>query len=309
MKAVQMDQHGGPEVLQYRDIAEPVAGPGQLLVDVYAASANPGEVKVRKGLRPEFLTAGFPHTMGRDFSGVVRAIGAGVTAFKPGDAVFGVLPLGVEGTAAETIAVDATIAAMKPAALSHVDAVAQALTGLTALYSMEDAGAVAKGETVLIHGGAGGIGSYAVQYARHRGARVITTASAHNHEYVISLGAHEAIDYHVDDFTRIGPVCDVVLDSIGGDVQRRSLSVLKPGGRLVIIAASTKDAEGVRADVTILRPIVKRDRRHLERIAELAVSGAVKSPQITLMKLAESVEAHRLLESGRLRGKIVFELR
>ena len=246
MKAVQIDRHGGPEVLQYRDIAEPVAGPGQLLVEVYAASANPGEVKVRKGLRPEFLKSGFRHPMGRDFSGVVREAGAGVTEFKPGDAVFGVLPLGVEGTAAEAIAVDASIAAIKPDALSHVDAVAQALTGLTALYAMEDAGAVAKGETVLIHGGAGGIGSYAVQYARYRGARVITTASPHNHQYVKSLGAHEAIDYHRDDFTRIGLICDVVLDSIGGEVQRRSLSVLKPGGRLVIIAASTKDAEGVR---------------------------------------------------------------
>ena len=306
MKAVQIDFYGGPEVLRYRDIPEPAAGARQLLVDVYAASANPGEVKVRKGLRPEFLKSGFPHTMGRDFSGVVRAVGAGVAEFKPGDAVFGVLPLGMEGTAAETIAVDADIAAIKPAALSHVDAVAQALTGLTALYSMEDAGAVANGETVLIHGGAGGIGGYAVQYARHRGARVITTASPHNHEYVKNLGAHQAIDYRGDDFTRIGPVCDVVLDSIGGDVQRRSLSVLKPGGRLVIIAASTKDAEGVRADVKILRPIVERDRKHLERIAELAVSGAVKSPEIRIMKLSESVQAHRLLESGRLRGKIVF---
>ncbi len=309
MKAVQIDRYGSPEELQYRDIPEPLVAAGQLLVDVYAASANPGEVKVRKGLRPEFLKSGFPHTMGRDFSGVVRGVGAGVTAFKPGDAVFGILPLGVEGTAAETIAVDAGIAGLKPAALSHVDAVAQALTGLTALYSMEDAGAVASGETVLIHGGAGGIGSYAVQYARHKGARVITTASAHNHEYVKSLGAHEAIDYHNDDFTRIGPICDVVLDSIGGEVQRRSLSVLKPGGRLVIIAASTKDAEGVRPDIKILRPIVERDRRHLERIAELAVSGAVKSPEIKRMKLSESAEAHRLLESGRLRGKIVFVVR
>ncbi len=309
MKAVQIDQYGGPEVLRYRDIAEPVAGVRRLLVDVYAASANPGDVKVRKGLRPEFLKSGFPHTMGRDFSGVVRALGAGVTEFRPGDAVFGVLPLGIEGTAAEAIAVDADIAAIKPAALSHVDAVAQALTGLTALYSMEDAGAVQPGETVLIHGGAGGIGSYAVQYACHRGAHVITTASPHNHDYVKSLGAHQAIDYHGDDFTRIGAICDVVLDSIGGDVQRRSLSVLKPGGRLVIIAASTKDADGVRADVKIQRPIVARDRKHLERIAELAVAGAVKSPEIKLMKLSESVEAHQLLESGRLRGKIVFVVR
>ena len=121
MKAVQIDRYGSPEELQYRDIPEPLVAAGQLLVDVYAASANPGEVKVRKGLRPEFLKSGFPHTMGRDFSGVVRGVGAGVTAFKPGDAVFGILPLGVEGTAAETIAVDAGIAGLKPAALSHVE--------------------------------------------------------------------------------------------------------------------------------------------------------------------------------------------
>jgi NADPH:quinone reductase-like Zn-dependent oxidoreductase len=304
-----MDRIGGPEVLQYRDVPEPVAGPGQLLVDVHAVSLNPGEVKVRNGARPAFLESGFPHTMGRDFSGVVRSAAPGVTGFNHGDAVFGVLPLNVEGTAAEVIAVDESLVARKPDPVSHADIVALALTGLTALYSMEDAGAIKAGETVLIHGGAGGIGSYAVQYARSMGARVITTASARNHEYVKRLGAEEAIDYNSEDFTRIGAICDVVLDSIGGEVQRRSLSVLKPGGRLVIIAASTKDAEGVRPDVQILRPIVKRDRRHLERIAELAVTGAVKPPEITRMKLSDAVEAHRRIESGSLRGKIVFVIR
>ena len=309
LKAIQIDGYGGPEVLQYRDVPNPQAASGEIVVDIHAASVNPGDIKVRKGQRPEFLKDGFPHTLGRDFSGVVSELGAGVSDFKVGDAVFGILALGKEGAYAERIAVPAELVALKPPALTHVDAVALALTGLSALYALEDSAAVKHGETILIHGGSGGIGTFSVQYCKHRGASVYTTASARNHDYVRQLGADVAIDYHTQDFTHLVPPCDIVFDMIGGDVQKRSLGVLKPGGRIVSIAASVSAIQGVRPDITVLRPVVARDRNHLERIAALAVAGSVRPPPITRMQLNEARAAHELLESGTLRGKIVFEVR
>ncbi len=309
MKAVQIDRYGGPEELHYRDVAEPQAAAGEILVDIHAVSVNPGDIKVRKGLRPEFLKDGFPHTMGRDFSGIVRSIGPGVTGFRTGDAVFGVLALGKEGTYAERVCVPAELATRKPAAKSHVDTVSMALTGLTALYAVEDSAAVKSGETILIHGGSGGIGTFSVQYCKHVGATVYVTASARNHEYVKWLGADAAIDYHTQDFTKLVPPCDVVFDMIGGEVQRRSLDVIKPGGRIVSVAASVANIQGVRSDIEVLRPLVTRDRKHLDRVAELLVGGGVRPPPITRMKLSEVRAAHELMESGTLQGKIVFEVR
>jgi NADPH:quinone reductase-like Zn-dependent oxidoreductase len=308
LKAVQIDKYGGTEVLVLREVAAPVAADHELLVDIHATSVNPGDIKVRKGLRPAFVR-GFPHTLGRDFSGVVRTVGARVAGFKPGDEVFGILELGREGTYAEAVAIDAALVAHKPASLTHAHAVAVALTGLTALYSLEDAAQLRSGETLLIHGGSGGIGTFSIQYAKHVGARIFTTASARKHDYVLGLGAEKAIDYAAEDFVSLVPPCDVVFDMVGGEVQRRSVSVLKPGGRLVVISPSTKDAEGVRNDITILRPVVSRDRKHLERIAELVSGGGVRPPVITHMTLAEAGKAHALIESGRLMGKIVFDVR
>ena len=200
-------------------------------------------------------------------------------------------------------------AASKPAALSHVDMVSAALTGLSALYSLEDTAAVKSGETILIHGGSGGIGTFSVQYCKQAGARVYTTASARNHEYVRRLGADVAIDYQTQDFTQLVPPCDVVFDMVGGEVQKRSLQVIKPGGRIVSIARSVAEIQGVRSDITVLRPLVTRDRKHMERIAELLSGGGVKPPPITRMTLADAPAAHRLLESGTLQGKIVFVVR
>lgn len=309
MKAVQIDQYGGPEVLRLREVPDPVAAANEIVVDIHATSLNFGDVKVRKGLRPAYVNlTGFPHTLGRDFSGVVSSVGAGVDEFSPGDSVFGVLESLREGAYAEAIAINSALVARKPAGLSHAEAVSVALTGLTTLHSLEDAAKLRAGETILIHGGSGGIGTISVQYAKYVGARVFTTASARNHDYVRSLGAEKAIDYATEDFVGIVPECDVVFDMIGGEVQRRSVSVLRPGGRLVIIAPSTKDAEGIRDDVTILRPIISRDRRHLERIANLVLSGALHPPEIKRMPLSEVRKAHELAESRQIRGKIVFEV-
>lgn len=309
MKAILMNNFGGPEVLQYGDVPDPVAGPGEIVVDIHAASLNPADWKVREGLYGTHGQMPFPHILGRDFSGVVRETGAGVGDFSEGDAVFGVLDRGKEGTYAEAVALKANLAAIKPPVLSHIEAAACALIGLTAIVALEDTGRLQSGETILIHGGAGGVGGFAVQYAKHVGAKVIVTASARNHEYVRQLGADEAIDYSKQDFTESVPECDVVFDTIGGAVHARSFSVLKPGGRLIHVAAGPKDFEPPRSDVTVIRPNVGRDRKYLERIVELVESGAVKPPEITQMPLTEAAAAQEISKTGHVRGKIVLVVR
>ncbi len=309
MKAVQMECYGGPEVLQFRDAPDPAAGPGEIVVDIHAASVNPADWKVREGLRKDSVPLSFPHILGRDFSGVVRAAGPGVEAFAPGDEVFAVTDQGQEGAYAEAIAIKAALAAKKPARLFHAEAAALALTGLTTLVSLEDVAKLAAGETVLIHAGAGGVGGFAVQYARHVGARVVATASARNRDYVLGLGADEVIDYTSQDFTEAAPPCDVVFDTLGGEVHRRSFSVLRPGARLVYIAPPPAGFVPPRDDVTVVRPNVARDRLHLERIVELFETGALRPPEIEHMPLAAAAAAQELSKTGHVRGKIVLDVR
>ena len=184
-----------------------------------------------------------------------------------------------------------------------------ALAGLTAVVSLEDTLELRRGETILIHGGAGGVGGFAVALARHLGARVIATASAVNRDYVRALGADEVIDYTAQDFTKLVSGCDAVFDTVGGDVQIRSYAVLKPGGRLVWIAAAPEGSQPPRSDVKTLRPGVARDRKHLERILELLDAGAVWPPNIIRYKLTDAAAAHRVSEARHLQGKLVFEVR
>jgi NADPH:quinone reductase-like Zn-dependent oxidoreductase len=307
MKAVLLMNHGGPEMLRYGEVPDPTAGPGEVVVDIHAASVNAADYKVRLGSGRSNLR--FPHILGRDFSGVVSAVGPGVTDLAIGDAVFGVCDQGVEGAYAEKIAIKAAIIAKKPASLGYAEAAAMALTSLTALWALEDTAQLKAGETILIQGGAGGVAGFAIQLAKHLGATVITTASARNHAYVRSLGADRVIDYNAEDFTTAVSDCDVVFDTVGGDVQIRSYAVLKPGGRLVWIAPGPEGAQPPRSDVQVLRPGVARDRPHLERMLALLAGGAVWPPEIIRYRLTEAAEAHRVSESRHLRGKLVFEVR
>src|SRR6201985_778440 len=307
MKAAYIERHGGPQVLKYGDMPDPVAGPGQVVVDISAASVNGADWKVRDGKSGQLSR--FPYILGRDFSGVVLAIGEGVTDLRVGDEVFAVCDVGQEGAYAEKIAIKAAIVAKKTAALSHVDAAALALAGLAAICTVEDTLKLKKGETILIQGGAGGVAAFAIQLAKYLGARVITTASAANHDYVSSLGADEIIDYNEGDFTKVVKDCDAVFDTVGGDVAQRSFAVLKPGGRAAFIASGAQAPKPERSDVTALRPAVPRDRPHLERIVELVTAGAVKAPEVTRYKLSDAEAAHRVSESRHFRGKLVFVVR
>lgn len=307
MKAVYFEVHGGPEVLQFGDLPDPVAGAGEVLVDIHAASVNRADGKVRSG--DSVTITEFPYVLGRDFSGVVCAALDGTGDFKAGDAVFGVCEVGQEGAYAEKIAIDPAILSPKPGGLRHVDAAALAATGLTALISIDDTLQLRSGEKILIQGGAGGVAGIAIQLAHHIGAHVVTTASAANHDYLQDLGADEVIDYNTQDFTEAVSDCDAVFDTVGGDVALRSFAVLKPGGRAAFIASGSAAPTSPRDDVHALRPNVSRDRPHLERIVELVAAGAIRAPEISEFALSDAAAAHRISDSRHLRGKLVLTMR
>ena len=192
---------------------------------------------------------------------------------------------------------------------THVESAAVALIGLTALVSVEDTLQLKKGETILIQGGAGGVASFAIQIAKHIGARVITTASAANHAYLKTLGADQIIDYNKDDFTKVVSNVDAVFDTVGGDVATRSYDVLKAGGRAAFIASGAKAPPTARSDVKGLRPAVGRDRAHLDRVRALIESGAVKVPEITVFPLADAAKANAVSKGRHFRGKLVLKVR
>ena len=307
MKAAYFMRFGGPEVLQYGDLPDPVARPGQILVDIHAASINAADWKLRLGQYASVTEC--PYVPGRDFSGVVAALGQGVTDFAVGDAVFGVCDVGHDGAYAEKVAIPSAIVARKPDRLSHTECAALALTGLTAVVSIEDTLHLRAGETILIQGGAGGVAGFAIQLAKHLGARVISTASAANLEYVRKLGADEVIDYKAQDFTRVVSGCDAVFDTVGDDVATRSFTVLRSGGRAAFIGSGASAPASPSADVASLRPKVGRDRPHLDRVVALVGSGAVRIPEIKTYRLSEAAAAHAVSEGRHLRGKLVFKVR
>jgi NADPH:quinone reductase-like Zn-dependent oxidoreductase len=307
MKAAYIERHGGPEVLKYGDMPDPVAAPGEVVVDIVAASVNGADWKVREGKSGQLSQ--FPYILGRDFSGVVSAVGEGVKDLRVGDEVFAVCDVGQEGAYAEKIAIKASIVAKKPDFVSHVDAAALALAGLTAISTVEDTLKLKAGETILIQGGAGGVAAFAIQLSKHLGARVITTASAANHDYLRQIGADEIIDYNAVDFTKIVKNCDAVFETVGGDVAQRSFAVLKGGGRAAFIASGPQAPKPDRTDVVALRPSVGRDRPHLERIREMVKSGAVRPPEVTRYKLSEAVAASKVSQDRHFRGKLVFVVR
>ena len=251
MKAAYIEKFGGPEELQYGDLPDPVAAPGEVVVDVHAATVNAADWKFRAGEYARHSNVKFPQIPGRDFSGVVSAVGDGAD-LKVGDAVFGVLGAGKEGTYCEKIAIPAALVAKKPDGLSHINAAALALTGLTAINSVEDTLKLQRGETILIQGGAGGVAGFAIQFAKYLGAKVITTCSAANVDYVRGLGADQVIDYNAENFTRAVSGCDAVFDTVGGDVAKQSYAVLKPGGRAAFIASGAEAPKPDRSDVTAL---------------------------------------------------------
>ena len=227
MKAMVLNGHGGPEMLRYGDAQDPKPAPVRSWSMFMRPASMPPTTKC--GLAGRAIISAFRISWAATSPAWLRR-GAGVTDFAVGDAVFGVLDAGIEGAYAEKLAIKAAIVARKPDRLSHQQAAAMALTSLTAIWAIEDTAQLKAGETILIQGGAGGVAGFAIQLAKHLGATVITTASAANVDYVRSLGADRVIDYNVEDFTKTVSDCDVVFDTVGGEVQMRSYGVLKPVG-------------------------------------------------------------------------------
>ena len=308
MRAIEINEFGGTDVLNLVKIPKPAVSSNEVLVNIFTASVNPADSKMRQGLYPTDKNFSFPYVLGRDFSGVIEICGDNVTEFKSGDPVFGVLPAGREGTYLEQLAIDANLIAHKPSSLSHNNAAAIALTGLTALVAIEDSLELKANEKILIHAGAGGVGSYAVQLAHHIGAEVVTTASSINHEYLYNLGADKIIDYNTEDFDKTLSNIEVAFDLIGGEVHERTLKILNTGGRIAYIAPLLENAKQPRHDITIIRPNVKRDRSHLLRIIELFEVGAVVAPETKVFSIENVREAHDLIETNHVRGKIILKI-
>jgi NADPH:quinone reductase-like Zn-dependent oxidoreductase len=309
MAAVSIAAFGGPEVLQVTRVARPSPGHGELLLRVHAAGVNPLDASARAGGVQDLVAASLPYVTGFDVSGVVVEAGAGVTRFSPGDELFALLDLRRGGGYAEYALVREVEAARRPARATHAEAASLPLVALTAWQALFEVADLQPGQTVLIHAGAGGVGTMAVQLARWRGARVIATASARNHGFLRDLGADVVIDYSAQRFEEEASGVDVVLDPIGGDTQRRSLSTLRDGGTLVALmgltAAARAPERGIRARSMLVRP----DSAQLRRIAELVDAGELRPVVSHLLPLEEAPAAHRQSETRSTRGKIVFEVR
>jgi NADPH:quinone reductase-like Zn-dependent oxidoreductase len=304
MKAVQIHSFGGPEVLQYEDVPRPQPKANEILVRVHAAGVNPVDWKIREG----YLTATLPMIMGIDFSGVVESVGSGVTKYRSGDAVFGQVADESGSYAEYAIAMESDIA-RKPEMLDDIRPAALPVAALTPWQALFDIAQLTAGQKVLIHGAAGGVGSFAVQFAKWKGACVLGTASGAHLEQVRKLGADEVIDYRKTNFEAVAHDVDLVLDTIGGETQERSWRVLKRGGVLVSLVqpppAEKSAAHGVRG--FFIRQKANGDQ--LAAIADLVVKGKVKVNVEAVLPLQEAAKAQELSKAGHSGGKIVLEVR
>jgi NADPH:quinone reductase-like Zn-dependent oxidoreductase len=306
MNAVRIHEFGGRDVLKFEQAPRPTPGEGELLVRVHAASVNPVDWKVRKSGGRGWLKIELPFTPGYDVSGVVEEVGPGVTKFKAGDAVYAFMDLNRGGAYAEYAIVKESEAAMKPAKVSHAEAAAVPLAALTAWQALFDTADLQPGQTVLIHAGAGGVGHFAVQLAKWKGARVIATASQSNHEFLRQLGADEVIDYRTQDFAEIVKDADVVLDSIGGKTQADSFKVLRKGGILVSIVGQPSKQKAQESSVRGEGILVQPSSEQLAQIAKLIDEGKLKPVVSHAFPLKDVAKAHEQSETGHTRGKIVL---
>lgn len=307
MKAVRIHQYGGRDVLRYEDAPMPTLKPDDVLVKVHAAAVNPVDWKVREGYLKDVLPVSMPLILGWDVAGEIVALGEKVTGWQVGDAVYSRPDIGRDGSYAEYIAINAAEIATKPRSLNWQQAAAVPLAALTAWQSLYDFANVTAGERVLIHAGAGGVGNFAIQLAKLRGAQVITTASTRNVEFVRALGADEVIDYTRQDFSALRDI-DVVFDTMGGDIQQQSWQVLKPKGRLVSIVSTPDNAVAETHHVTPMFCFVKPSSTQLAALAALFDEGKLRVEIERSYPLAEIAHAHEHSESGRTRGKIVIDI-
>lgn len=305
MKPVRAHEAGGVDALKYEDAPRPTPKDGEILIRVFAAGVNPVDAGLRAG---RFGRVTYPFTPGSDVSGVVESVGANVTTFKPGDAVYAFLSLSTGGGYAEYAVVSEKQAAPKPPSISHEEAAAMPLAASTAWQALVDIAGLEKGQTVLIHGGSGGVGAFAVQIAKARGATVIATASTANQAFLKELGADIAVDYTTQKFEDFAKDVDVVLDTVGGETQRRSIGVVKKGGILVSIVGGPDRAACEAAGIRGVGMLVRPDAATLEQLSALVAAGELKAHVTQTFPLSDAGKAHEQIATRHTRGKIVFKV-
>lgn len=333
MRAYVMTGYGKvSDVVRLVDMPEPAAGPGQVVCDIAAAALNPIDLKIIAGDLKRVSRYAMPHRIGFDASGAVRAVGAGVTAFKPGDAVFVRASRDTIGTFAQTIALDASFFAPKPAKLTHVEAASLPLVGLTVVQGLVDRARAKAGQRILVHAGSGGVGSFAVQYAKSLGLHVTATTSGRNADFVRGLGADEVIPYDKQDYRTLPGRYDLVLDTLGGEVTLDSFKVAKSGGAVVSIVGPPDRRFGAqvganplirlamrfmarrvfaasrRTGVAYHRFLTESDGAQLAGIARLTEEGRIRPVIDQVFPFEALPAAFERLATGRARGKIVLEV-
>jgi NADPH:quinone reductase-like Zn-dependent oxidoreductase len=305
MKAARIHEFGPPSVLRYEEAPMPEAKDDQMLVRVHAAGINPIDGKIRSGAR---IRPTLPATLGRDVSGVVEKAGSKVKDFRNGDEVFGMLAYD-RGTYAEYAVAAPEELAKKPAGLDHLHTGSIGVAALTAWQAVFDHGELESGRRVLIHGGGGGVGHFAVQFAAAAGAETIATANAKDLEFVRSLGASRVIDYKAERFDDEVSDVDLVIDLVAGETRERSWKVLKPGGLMVSTLGEPEKPDDAPKDARGRGMVVEVKSAQLREIASRAADGKLRIEISKVFPLAEAVQAHEFLEHEHFRGKIVFAVR
>ena len=314
MKAIQYPVYGDADVMGIAEVDDPVPGPGQVLIDIHAASVNPVDWKIRSGAMRQFFDVEFPVIPGRDGAGVIAALGADVSpeasGVSVGDEVCFIAGHMGQGTYAERIVLDAEAVAPKGANISFAEAAAFPLAGMTAWAAVVKTAPIEFGMKVLIHSGSGGVGGIAIQLAKHfEAAEIAATCSAANVDAVLALGATRAIAYDEEDFAEVLNDVDLVFDTYGGDVHRRSYEVMRMGGTMVYITAQPVKDLSQQYGVTTVQAPVRPDHPALKELAALVAAGEVKPQVGQVLPLAEAAKAHRISETGHVRGKLVLEIR
>jgi NADPH:quinone reductase-like Zn-dependent oxidoreductase len=308
MKAIVIHEYGGPEVLKYEDVPQPEPKLNQLLIRVIAAGVNPVDGMIRSGIFDKEGHRAFPIVLGGDIAGMVERVGSKITKFKPGDPVFAYVSLDNSGGYAQYALVTEREAAPKPKSLTYVEAAAVPIVALTAWQALIDTAKLKAGQTVLIHGGSGGVGSFAIQIAKARGAKVIATASTANQDLLKQLGADVAIDYTKQNFENIAKDVDVVLDSIGKDTLARSYGVVKKAGIIVSLVARPDPAElekhGIRGEAFSVDP----NSDELGEIGKLIDEKKINVIVSQTFPLSEATKAQEQVATGHTRGKIVLKV-
>lgn len=311
MKAAQISGYGGNEVIKVNNAPKPSPAPGQVLVEAYAAGVNPVDWKIREGYLQQMAPLKFPATLGGDFSGKVIETGQGVSEFKKGDDIYGtaIVLAGGSGSFAEFITANSAAIYAKPKGTSYVEAAALPLVGVSATQALMEHIRLSKGQKILIHGGAGGIGLIAIQLAKHLGTHVAATADTDDIKFVKDFGADEVIDYKTQRFEDVLSGYDAVFDTVGGETYTRSFKVLKKSGIIVSMLEQPNQELMKQYGVTAISQFTQINTERLKKLAELVEKGAVKVHVDKTFPLEKAAEALEHLQKGHPRGKVVVAIK